>query len=202
MLMLRGLRRAYYPCGVADPPWAYQVRSEKGTGRSASNHYKTMSIEEICAMPVANFMADDSRFLLWITGPFLAAGAHLQVLPAWGYKPVAIWGVWVKPTLGAYQQGDFFRAVDDATFKMNLGHTTRSNAEFVVEGRRGNPPKRLSKAVRQVMVEPQREHSRKPEKFYRNVEAYAAGPYLELFGRTKRPGWTVRGDEVGKFDAS
>ena len=86
----------------------------------------------------------------------------------------------------------------DTFFKMGLGYTSRQNAEFVVLGRRGDPP-RKSASVRQIMVEPAREHSRKPEKFYQNAETYAAGPRLELFGRQQRPGWTVRGNESDKF---
>lgn len=195
--LLRGLRRNYYRLVVADPPWEYKVRSAKGAGRSASNHYKTMPLDEIAALPVARYAAEDSRLLLWITGPFLAAGAHMQVAHGWGYEPVAIWGVWLKPTLRAYMHGQLF--LDDELFRMGLGHTTRQNAEYVVECRRGRPPPRLSKKVRQVFIEPRREHSRKPEKFYRNAEAYADGPRLELFARTPRPGWTCRGDEVGKF---
>jgi N6-adenosine-specific RNA methylase IME4 len=52
------------------------------------------------------------------------------------------------------------------------------------------------------MTEPVRESGRKPEKFYRNVMQYAPPPYLELFGRTQRPGFTVRGDEATKFDGA
>lgn len=196
--LLRGLRRAYFPLIAADVPWPYKVRSKKGTGRSAENHYKTMPLAEIMALPVGQYGTPNGRLLFWVTGPHLAIGSHIPIMKAWGYDPCAIWGVWIKPTMAAYQGGLFFR-MDDEALKMNLGHTTRQNAEYVVEGRRGKPPERLSKKVRQVFLEPAREHSRKPEKFYRNAEEYAHGPKLELFGRTPRPGWVVRGDEADKF---
>jgi N6-adenosine-specific RNA methylase IME4 len=195
--LLRGLRRNHAVTVCVDVPWKYVVRSHKGAGRSPD--YKTMTLEEIAALPVIDYVADDSRMLFWITGPFLAIAAHVPIMRAYGYEPTAIWGVWVKPTKRAYGQGDFFRFIDDDSFKMHMGHTSRQNAEFVVEGRRGSPPKRLSKSVRQVIVEPIREHSRKPEKFYRNVVAYSPGPYLELFAREPRKGWVCRGDEKDKF---
>lgn len=198
--LLRGLRRQHYVTTAVDVPWKYVVRSHKGEGRSPD--YKTMTLEEIAALPVIDHVAENSRLLFWITGPFLAIGAHVPIMRAYGFEPVAIWGVWVKPTKRAYGQGDFFKFIDDDSFKMNMGHTSRQNAEFVIEGRRGNPPSRLSKSVRQVIVEPVREHSRKPEKFFRNVEAYSPGPYLELFGRELRRNWTVRGDEREKFKNS
>jgi N6-adenosine-specific RNA methylase IME4 len=106
--------------------------------------------------------------------------------------------VWIKPVASKFLQGQLF--INDELFKMGGGYTTRQNAEYVVLGKRGNPPQRLSKKVRQVIVEPAREHSRKPEKSYASIEQYGAGPYLELFGRQRRRGWTVRGDEADKFN--
>lgn len=140
--------------------------------------------------------------MLWVTGPLLAIGAQVPVMRAWGFEPVAIWGVWVKPTKAHYQQGYmFFDENIERMWKMGMGHTSRQNAEFVVLGRRGNP-KRLSKRVRQIITAPLRQHSRKPDEFYRNCEEYSDGPRLELFGREERPEWTVRGDEVTKFNGS
>ena len=81
---------------------------------------------------------------------------------------------------------------------MGGGFTTRKNAEFVLIGKRGRSV-RQDAGVHEVIIEPRRQHSRKPEGFYERVERYTTGPRLELFGRTERAGWTVRGDEVGKF---
>lgn len=196
--LLRGLRRDHYRLGAIDVPWKYVVRSHKGLGRSADKKYRTMTLDEIAALPVGDYMARDSRILFWVTGPFFAAGAHLPIMRAWGFEPTSTWGVWIKPVLSRWRQGSLF--LDEQTyFRMGMGYTSRQNAEFVVEGRRGKPPARLSKKVRQVIVEPAREHSRKPEGFYQRAEEYAAGPRLELFARQRRPGWTCRGDEVDKF---
>jgi N6-adenosine-specific RNA methylase IME4 len=64
-----------------------------------------------------------------------------------------------------------------------------------------NDPRRLTKGVRQAIVEPRREHSRKPDCQYDRIEQLVGGPYLELFARHQRPGWTAWGNETGKFTA-
>jgi len=196
--LLRGLRRAFFPVIVADVPSAFETYSDKGKDRSAEKHYPVMSHAELAALPVANYAAPDARLFYWVTGPLIAKGLHVPIMQAWGFEPSAIFQVWLKPTGSAWDQGALFLDHENL-WKMGMGHTSRQNCEYVVEGRRGNPPSRLSKSIRQVLVAPLREHSRKPDKFFENVEKYAAGPYLELFGRQRRIGWTVRGNEVGKF---
>jgi len=194
--MLDGLPYRHFNLIAADVPWKFQVRSDGGLGRSAEQHYKTMRLTNLARLDVGAIAAPDSHLLFWVTGPFLAIGAHVPIMRAWGFEPTAIWGVWIKPTKGNYENGHLM--LDDTVWKMGMGHTSRQNAEFVVIGRRGSP-RRLSKKVRQIITEPLREHSRKPEGFYRNAAAYAAGPRLELFGREQREGWIVRGDESTKF---
>jgi N6-adenosine-specific RNA methylase IME4 len=81
---------------------------------------------------------------------------------------------------------------------MGTGFSTRKNAEVCWLGHRGRP-QRKSKAVRELIVAPRREHSRKPDEIYSRIEALCDGPYLELFARQRWPGWTCFGDESGKF---
>jgi N6-adenosine-specific RNA methylase IME4 len=87
---------------------------------------------------------------------------------------------------------------DDLDPFVGMGYWTRSNSEFCLLGTRGKP-KRLNADVRQAIIEPRREHSRKPDCVYNRIERLVAGPYLELFARTTRPGWTSWGNQVGKF---
>lgn len=196
--LFHGLRRNHFAEVVADCPWKFITRSAKGiTSRSPDSKYRTMALSDIESLPVAEYAARNSRLWFWVTGPFLAAGRHVPIMHAWGFEPTAIAIVWIKPVASKFNHGQLF--IDDTLFKMGGGYTTRQNAEYVVLGRRGNPPQRKSKAIRQIIVEPAREHSRKPEKFYNAVEQYADGPFLELFARSQRQGWTCRGDEVGKF---
>lgn len=176
--------RRHFNVILADPPWTFQVFSAKGEGRSAKQHYQTMTLDDICAMPVADFAARDCHLFLWLPGSALPHG--LRVMEAWGFKYSATGFVWVKT-----------RA--DGQPAIGMGHTTRKSAEFCLLGRRGSP-RRLSKAVREVIMSPRREHSRKPDETYARIEAYAVGPYLELFARTQRPGWTAWGNQVDRFD--
>lgn len=196
--LLRGLRREWFACIAADVPWKFVVRSHKGHKRSPEKHYKTMTLEEIAALPVARHAAKDAFLMFWITGPHFAKGNHAPIMRAWGFEPVAVWGVWIKPSKKRFRQGLMF--FDDHQFFLGMGYTTRQNAEFVVLGRRGNP-KRLSKSVRQIMASPLRQHSRKPDEFFARAEQFCVGPRLELFGREQRKGWIVRGNEAHKFKA-
>lgn len=81
---------------------------------------------------------------------------------------------------------------------MGCGAWTRANPEPCLIATRGNP-RRLNADVHSVIVAPRREHSRKPDEVHDRIERLMPGPYLELFGRQERPGWTVWGNEVGKF---
>ncbi len=185
----------------ADPPWSYEVFSDKGKGRSAERHYETQGLDWICSLPVADRVARDAHCFLWITGPCLVRGDHTRVLEAWGFRPSAMAFVWIKSKKDAGQARLFALPVSAADFVKGMGHTTRQNAEFVILGRRGSP-KRACKAVHQIIVEPRREHSRKPEVFRDRVETYA-GPdarILELFARSTRPGWTSWCNETSKYD--
>ena len=83
---------------------------------------------------------------------------------------------------------------------MGNGYGTRHNAEICWLGRRGKP-QRKSKGVRELIVAPIREHSRKPDEVYQRIETLCAGPYVELFARQQWPGWICVGDQVEKFSA-
>lgn len=79
-----------------------------------------------------------------------------------------------------------------------MGYWTRANTEPCLLATRGRP-KRLNADVRQGIIAPRREHSRKPDDIHARIERLVPGPYLELFARTQRPGWTVWGNQTDKF---
>ena len=171
-----------YEIIYADPAWAYRVWSKKGRGRSAENHYPTMSVEEICALPVAKIAAKDSALFLWSTFPNLPAA--FEVIKAWKftYKTVAF--TWVKT---CRKSPDYF---------VSLGHWTRANAEICLLATKGKP-KRISKSVRQLIVSPLRKHSQKPDEAReRIIELMGDLPRVELFAREKVAGWVAWGNEV------
>lgn len=185
-----------------DPAWKFRANrpdkppGELAHGRNASRHYRVMSLPEICALPVADVVAPQAVCFLWITGPFLAIGAHVRVLKAWGFKPKALAFTWIKLRKNA--PGLFLDPRVD--LHIGLGLTTRKNAEFVIMGTRGKSL-RQSKSVFEVGMFPRMEHSRKPVQFRERIEQYVGPGRImgELFARTAAPGWVAFGDEIGKF---
>jgi N6-adenosine-specific RNA methylase IME4 len=163
---------------VADPPWDHS----DGTGASYSSRgrrdcalpYPTMTVPEICAMPVAKIAARDALLFLWTTNRFIEDAC--AVCRAWGFDRVATL-VWCK------QRG------------LGSGGVFYSNVEFILYCKRGSPatPARLRS---RWFDWPRSRHSAKPEAFQDMVESVSPGPYLELFARRLRLGWTVWGNEV------
>jgi N6-adenosine-specific RNA methylase IME4 len=182
----------------ADPAWLYITWSEKGQWRSPSQHYVTEEIKEIMAWPVAAHAAADSHLFLWCPCPWTPVVA--EVAGAWGFNFSGLGFSWAKTTKRALVTARSVTAASDAMtpWHMGLGKTTRANIELCWLGRRGNP-QRLDKGLRELIVAPVREHSRKPDEVYQRIERYCAGPYLDPFARQRRPGWIVWGDEVDKF---
>lgn len=186
--------RNEYRVIAADPPWQFKSNSAAKPGRNAMRHYDCMPLEDISALPVADIAAPDAILFLWITGPFMAIGAHLGLMKAWGFKPSGMGFVWIKLNPKA---ASLFILRDDLA--MGGGFTTRKNAEFCLIGKRGKSV-RQSTSVHEVIIDPRRQHSRKPDEFYRRVQQYSSGPYLEMFARQSRPGWDVWGNQTAKFD--
>ena len=198
-----GLPQHHFAAISIDPPWHFRARtalqmSSWTSRRDAEKHYQVMDIDDIAALPVGELAAPDAHLFLWITGPIIVEGKHVALLKAWGFRPSAIAFTWIKlkKSFDAGQLRILPSAESD--LHVGLGLTTRKNAEFCILARRGNA-KRDSKKVREVIMSPVREHSRKPDEAYARIQEYCCGPYLELFARTERPGWTVWGNETDKF---
>jgi len=191
------LPKGHFGAIYADPPWAYKTYSGDAIPARASRnglataHYQTMPIDQICALPVSEIAADDCALFVWVTWPTLLDA--IKLIEAWGFAYKTCAFAWTKADA---RQQEFFR--DDVTPYMGLGYWTRANSEVCLLGTRGKP-KRLAADVRQAIVEPRREHSRKPDCVPARIERLVEGPYLELFARTQRPGWTVWGNQTVKF---
>lgn len=167
---------------LADPPWRFQNR----TGKVAPEHrrldrYSTMSLEEIKALPVADVVADNAHLYLWVPNALLPDG--LAVMEAWGFRYVSNL-VWAK------------RRKDGGPDGRGVGFYFRNVTELILFGVRGSM-RTLAPARRQVnMIETRkREHSRKPDEQYALIEDCSPGPFLEMFARHPREGWSVWGDE-------
>lgn len=196
------LPRRHFQCIAADPPWHFRARtalqmSNWTSRRDAEKHYPVMGVDDIAALPVRELAAPDAHLFLWTTGPCLRQS--FEVMDAWGFRYSAVAFTWVK--LKRSHNPLQLRALPmaEADLHVGLGLTTRKNAEFVLLGRRGNA-KRQAKDVREIIMAPVREHSRKPDEFFKRVERYCEGPRLELFARQSRAGWATWGNQATKFD--
>lgn len=191
------LPKGHYRAILADPPWRFETYNEKGrlkcpdwrTAKGMPMHYRTMSIDEICALPVTNLAAEDSVLLIWICWPMLIDA--LRVIHEWGFSYKTCGFSWFK--------GDILPLFpDDMRGQMGCGYWTRANSEVCLLATRGKP-KRVNADVRQAILEPRRQHSRKPDCIHERIERLVAGPYLELFARQRRPNWDCWGNQIDKF---
>lgn len=171
---------------LADPPWRFTNR----TGKVAPEHrrlsrYPTLTLDEICDLPVAEHLEDRAHCYLWVPNALLPDG--LRVLSAWGfdYKSNLIWHK-VRKDGGSDGRG--------------VGFYFRNVTEIVLFGTRGKNARTLARGRRQVnlLATRKREHSRKPDEQYDIIEGCSWGPYLELFGRGVREGWTVWGNQASE----
>jgi len=192
----------------ADPPWSFKTYSKKNQTRAAENHYPVMTLDDIKAIPVSSVAHPDGCvLLLWVTDPMLKEG--IEVMEAWGFKYRTVGFTWVKTNRPPQRKknlvGKFLEVWDEivfgvGTFFMGCGYWTRSNPEMCLLGVRGKSPARKSRRVRQLIVSPRREHSRKPDEAYSRIEELLDGPYLEMFARTRwNDDWSVWGSETDKF---
>ncbi len=184
------LERGKYGAIYADPPWHYEVWSE-GSRRNASSKYNLMDSPDISLLPVVNLALRDCVLFMWVTWPKLFDS--IAVMKAWGFEYKTCAFSWIKAD---NTQPDMFHSEIPA--QVGMGFWTRANSEVCLLATRGKP-KRLNADVRQGIIAPRREHSRKPDGIHERIERLVAGPYVELFARQKRPGWDVWGNQTDKF---
>lgn len=174
----------------ADPPWTFEVYSGKGKSRSAEEHYDTMDLESIKALPIGNLSDDNCALFLWAVMPQLPEA--LEVIHAWGFEFKTVAFVWVKTT----EKSKLINLNGDG-LHWGMGYWTRANTEVVLFATKG-APKRVAMDVHQVVVAPVAAHSRKPDKVQQRIEELLGVPsretHLELFARRPTRGWMVWGN--------
>jgi N6-adenosine-specific RNA methylase IME4 len=188
---MKDLPQQHYGAILADPPWLFATRTIGGRDRSPDKHYRQMPYDEIMQLPVGKIAKTDCVLFLWITWPLLQQATW--VIEAWGFTYKTCAFAWMKADVSTLDMFDAPKDVD-----MKLGYWTRSNSEVCLLATRGKP-KRNNRSVRQGIIEPAREHSRKPDCVYDRIERLVDGPYLELFARQRRPGWEQWGNQLDKF---
>lgn len=196
-----GLPRRGFEVVCADPPWAFKARTALQmtnwtSRRDAEKHYAVLGLKDIMALPVSDLAAKDAHLFLWTTGPCLRQA--FEVIEAWGFRYSAVAFTWVKLKRSHVATQFRFTPTAESDLHVGLGLTTRKNTEVCLLARKGSPH-RNAKDVREVIMAPVREHSRKPDEYIKRVERYCCGPYVELFARERREGWTSWGLEVDKF---
>jgi N6-adenosine-specific RNA methylase IME4 len=189
---VEGWPQGKYGVIYADPPWRFDAWSDKGTARAADNHYTTMTTDEMSMLPVRDLAMDDCILFIWVCWPTLPEA--LGLIKDWGFQYKTCAFLWAKARAS---QLEMFQ--DNYAVQIGLGYWTRANSEACLLATCG-APKRLDASVRQAIIEPRREHSRKPACIYDRIERLVGGPYIELFARNARPGWDSWGNEVGKYN--
>ena len=169
---------------LADPPWQFS----NNTGKVAPEHgrlfrYPTMTLDDICQLPVPHIAQPRAHLYLWVPNALLAEG--LKVMDAWGftYKTNLVWHKIRK---------------DGGSDGRGVGFYFRNVTELVLFGVRGKNMRTLQPGRRQVnlLATRKREHSRKPDELYPIIEACSPGPHIELFARGARRGWASWGNQA------
>lgn len=160
----------------ADPPWSYNDKCDAGAVQSggAEKHYPSMTIPELCALPVRDMASADSVLFLWVTSPLLYDASPL--VQAWGFTYKASF-VWDK-------------------VKHNMGHYNSVRHEFLLVCTRGSCTPDIKKLFDSVQSVERTKHSEKPEAFRKIIETlYPHGKRIELFARKKTKGWEAYGNQ-------
>lgn len=162
---------------TADPPWSFGDKLP-GASRGAEKNYRVMSVEDICKLSLPQ-LAPDCYLFLWRVSSQVEEA--YRVVRAWGFVPKSEI-VWEKLTASGKPW-------------FGMGRHVRASHETAIVAVRGRP-KPISRSVRSRFAAVAGAHSAKPEAFYDLIETLAAGPYVELFARRQRPGWTCISDEM------
>ena len=167
-----------YRVVVADPPWpSMHQRSTYHRGKP-ERHYSTMPVDDICALPVSDWAAEDAH--LWVWGVNRLMEDAYRVVRAWGFTPMGLL-TWCKRGPG-------------------MGYYLRTNTEQCILATRGKPMVPEVKAMSSWYEWPRRRHSQKPDEFYSEVVDVVSpptlGPRLDMFARSYREGWDSWGDEA------
>lgn len=174
-----------YDVIVADVPADFALYcKETGGEKSMHAHYETMTLDEIRALRVGDLARGDCLLLLWGCG-WMRPSDRESIMTAWGfvYKSELAWR----------------KVTKNGKPSMGPGYRVRTMHEPIYLGTIGNPQHKPFKSLFDGV---RREHSRKPEEFYRMVERAAPNAFrVDLFSRQPRAGWDTWGNEANKFEA-
>ena len=172
----------------ADPPWHYGSKSavNNTTGsaiKPLSDHYRTMSLQELKNMPIKNMTKDDAACFMWVTDSHIDEA--LEVLRSWGFAYKTIAFNWVKTT----SKGNYCK---------NVAPWTMKSSEICLLGIKGRMTKyKQANNIESLVISQRTQHSQKPNEVRKRIEdLFGDLPRIELFARQKTDGWDVWGDEI------
>lgn len=200
---------------VADPAWRFRDRAVRG---AAEKHYPTMDWREIAQLPVNQIATPNAHLYCWTTDTHLLDGSALKVVDVWGFRPIQLicWRK-IKEDLGILAQSvidlagaekytpeEFHRLAvqlakavrDPDAPQIGTGHYFRHCFEVCIFAVRGKAPPARRDVLALFDAPRTRMHSEKPDRIFELAEAMSPGPYLEMFARVARPGWTTWGLEA------
>ena len=178
-----------YATIVIDPPWHYSLRPDDDSHRGRIT-YPSMQFAEIAALPIAELAAPSGcTMFLWTTNNHM--GDAFKLLEAWRFTHKSIL-TWEK-------------IAQNGKTRFGNGHWLRSSTEHCLIATKGKVPafsshSEVARRTSNLLKAERREHSRKPDEFYRLVESICAGSKLDMFSRQVREGWTAWGNEINYFE--
>lgn len=174
----------HYGVVLADPPWRFKTYNDDISAKSAASHYSLMGKEDLKRLQVWKLAADNCVLVMWATQAQMPEA--IDLMDEWGFTYKTM-GAWAKQSSTGQK------------WAFGTGYVLRSAAEFYLVGTIGKPKAKV-KNVRNLIVAPVREHSRKPDQMHADLERLFDGPRCELFARQSRPGWDCWGFETTKFN--
>jgi len=197
-----GLSPLKYGVILADPPWAYSMRSGKGYEKSPEAHYETMPLDAIKALPVRDLAAGDCLLFMWSTWPHLFQAA--EVMTAWGFT-YKTGGSWFKKTIkgkSAFGTGYIMRSSCEPYLVGSIGKPfIQSRSER--NGFEADEPTNDLTIIPDRIDAVRREHSRKPSEMREIIERLCPHAFgAELFAREPWAGFDTWGDQSDLFEAA
>lgn len=185
-IILGGRNMKKYGLVYPDPPSKYPGEDSRSRKLKITPPYPTMSYEELASLPVRDIASKDCALAMWATGPMMEQA--IKLIEAWGFRFITVLFVWVKTN--PLQN----------TLNYKPACWTMPNAEYLLFGKIGHP-KRIQEDIKQIVFAPIAGHSAKPPIFRdKLVNLFGDVPRIELFARSKAPGWDAIGNEIDGKD--
>lgn len=176
----------------ADPPWQYGSKSAVNNSNGSeikklSEHYNSMTIDDIKSIDIKSITEDDACCFMWVTDSHLKEG--IEVMESWGFKYKTVAFVWVKTT----NKGNYCK---------NVAPWTLKSTELCLFGTKGTMTKyKKNNSIESLVFAERFKHSQKPEEVRSRIESlFGDLPKLELFARSGREGWTTVGNAIDGMD--